>query len=139
MVALVHDLSCLIAEPAAVYHARSRELVTSHGLRDFRKCPLLFRRKQLGEIPEPPCDAFVIGSATHALVLEGPRAFHDQFGVGGPINPKTGRPFGPDTRAFAAWAEQLGKPILTREQYALVLQMAQSVQAHAEASRLLAA
>lgn len=132
-------LDALIREPADVYHARSAEHVTSHSLADFRRCPLLYHRKQQGLIPERDSTAFLVGRAAHALVLEGRARYEAEFTVGGPVNPKTGQPFGSSTKAFAEWAERIGKPALSDDQAALVEQMAASVKAHVFARELLSA
>jgi len=133
----VNDLRFLIREPAEVYHARSREHVTSHRLAEFRRCPLLFRKKELGLIPERDSTAFVIGRAAHVLVLEGRERYESEFAVGGPINPKTGQPFGSNTKAFVEWAAKLGKPVISDDQAALIEQMHASVQEHVFARELL--
>ncbi len=40
-------------------------------------------------------------------------------GGGGPINARTGKPYGASTQAYADWAATQGKPVLTDEQSAL--------------------
>ena len=132
------DLRFLIREPADVYHARSKEHVTSHRLADFRRCPLLFRKKELGLIATRDSTAFVLGRAAHVLILEGRERFESEFAVGGPVNPKTGRPYGSATKKFAEWAERRGKPVLSDDHAALIEQMAASVAGHVFASELLA-
>jgi hypothetical protein len=64
------DLRFLIREPAEVYHARSRDYVTAHALNDFRRCPVLYRKKQMGVVPERDSAAYVVGRAAHTLILE---------------------------------------------------------------------
>lgn len=100
------DLRFLTREPADAYHARRGEFLTSHRLAEFRRCPLLFRRKEQGLIPERDSNAFLVGRAAHVLILEGRQRYEAEFAVGGPINPKTGQPYGSNTKAFAEWAEQ---------------------------------
>lgn len=132
------DASFLIHEPAEAYHAKAGEFLSSHLLADFRKCPLLYHRKRLGLVSEDRYrPAFVIGRSAHCLILEGRKAFDEQFVVGGPINPKTGTPFGPNTKAFADWERAHGKTVLTDEQYHLVYRMSESVRGHSEAADLL--
>ncbi len=131
-------LRFLIRESADAYHARRGECLTSHWLAEFRQCPQLFRRKELGLIPDRDSLAFLVGRATHTLILEGRGRFEQEFAVGGPINEKTGKPFGSATKAFAEWAEKRGKPVLCDEDAAIVEQMAASVKAHAFARELLA-
>lgn len=132
------DLDFLIREPADIYHVKARDHLSSHALRDFRRCPLLFRKKELGLITEPDTTAFLVGRAAHVLILEGRERFESEFSVGGPINPKTGNPFGSGTKAFSEWAERLGKPVLSDDQAALVEQMQASVNDHVFARELLA-
>ena len=131
------DIRFLIREPAHVYHAKAKDFLSSHALGDFRHCPALFRRKELGLIPDRDSTAFLVGRAAHVLILEGRERFDSEYAVGGPINPKTGQPFGSATKAFAQWAERIGKPVLSDDQAALVEQMAASVREHLFARELL--
>jgi hypothetical protein len=129
----------LICEPAEVYHAKAGQYLSSHLLADFRKCPLLYHRKRCGLQADEDRPAYLVGRAAHTVILEGPEVFHRTYAVGGPVNPKTGQPFGSSTKAWAEWAGAQGKPVLTAEQYNLVMQMAEGVQQNAEAKKLLAA
>jgi len=131
------DLRKIIREPSDTYHARAKEHLSSHALGDFRRCPALYRKKQLGLIPRKDSDAFVVGRAAHLLILEGRGRFEAEFAVGGPVNPKTGLPYGSGTKAFAEWAERLGKPALSDADAALIEEMSASVRGHAIASSLL--
>ena len=38
----------LIQEPAEEYHAKAKQHLSSHQLGNFRRCPALYRKKQLG-------------------------------------------------------------------------------------------
>jgi len=128
----------LIREPAETYHARSGEFLSSHLLADFRKCPLLYHRKRCGLVPDNDRPAYLVGRAAHTVILEGMETFRQSFAVGGPVNPKTGRPYGSSTKAWAEWAQaQEGKEVLTDQQYDLVVQMADSVKLHSLAQELL--
>jgi len=131
-------LDILKREPADVYHAKAKDHLSSHALADFRRCPLLYHRKQRGLIPDRDSNAYLIGRAAHVLVLEGRERFEMEFAVGGPINPRTGKPFGSNTKKFAEWAERLGKPVLSDDRAALVEQMAAAVRSHLFAAELLA-
>jgi hypothetical protein len=91
-------------EDEKVYHARAGEYMSSHQLRDFRKCPELFRRQRVGLIPRPDKPAYLMGRAAHCLIIEGKAEFDRRYMTGGPINPKTGRPYGADTKAHAEFA-----------------------------------
>jgi len=128
----------LIAERADVYHARAGAFLSSHLLADFRKCPQLYRRRQLGLIPDEDSPAYALGRAAHTLILEGPETFAAEYAVGGPVNPRTGLPFGQATKAFAEWAEVQGRPVLCDEDAAFVERLHQAVEAHPVAAQLLA-
>jgi len=69
------------------------------------------------------------GTALHAMILE-PARFADEYTIGGPTNPKTGNPYGSDTKAFLEWAAEQRNPILTREEHRLIVGMADSIAAH---------
>jgi len=69
------------------------------------------------------------GSALHTMILE-PDKFASDYTIGGPVNPKTGQPFGSETKAFNEWALTQTKPILTREEHRLIVGMADAIAAH---------
>jgi hypothetical protein len=131
------DLNVLIDEPADEYHAKAGEHLSSHQLMDFIACPWLYRKKQLGMITDTDTPALLLGRATHVRILEGLDACETQFAIGGPINPRTGKPFGSTTKAFAEWAETQGKPVLTQGNVDLIEQMASGVAMNEEAVELL--
>ncbi len=137
MIAVNTDCSFLIHEPADVYHAKAKDHLSSHQLADFRKCPLLYHRKRNGHIAEEDRPAYTIGRAAHTLILEGLDRFEEDFAVGGPVNPKTGQPFGSNTKTWAEWADAIGKPVLSDPQFDLVARMNESVRMHAVAMGLL--
>jgi len=136
--ALVDDLSFLIQEPADVYHAKRDKYLSSHQLAEFRRNPLLFHKKQLGLVTDEDRPAFLLGRAAHALILEGREAYEREFTFGGPVNPKTGEPFGSRTKAFQEWADAQGKPVLTDDQVVLIENLNSAVHAHEHAAALLA-
>jgi len=131
------DLAFLVREPADVYHAKAKDYLSSHALADFRRCPALYRKKRLGLIPRRDSAAFVLGRAAHTLILEGRERYEAEYAVGGPVNPRTGKPFGSNTKAFTEWAASIGKPVLDDSQAELVEQMAWSVSKHIFARELL--
>jgi len=130
------DLAFLIREPADVYHAKRDKFLSSHQLAEFRRNPLLYRKKQLGLVQEEDRPAYLIGQATHALVLEGREAYEDRYAFGGPVNPKTGERYGSRTKAFEEWAAAQGKPVLTHEQMALIQNLYAAVFAHEHGAAL---
>src|SRR5574344_67936 len=105
--------------PADEYHRDAREgkFLSSHLLGDFRKCPRAYRQKMTGEIPPQDSAAYRTGRAVHSLVCEGRAVFDREFVVtDGPVNPKTGEPFGKLTRAYREWADaQALEPVSTAD------------------------
>jgi len=131
------DLNILEVESAKEYHAKADRFLSSHQLLDFIKCPWLHRKKAIGLIEDQDSPAYLVGRAAHVRVLEGRNAYEAAFALGGPINPKTGKPFGAGTKAFSEWAEVQGKPVLSHDQVELVEQMASGVSMNDEAVDLL--
>lgn len=131
------DLNVLIEEPAEIYHERARDYLSSHQLLDFIRSPWLHHKKATGLIKEVETSSYLVGRAAHTRILEGRTVYEAAFALGGPINEKTGRPFGSNTKAFAEWAEAQGKPVLSYDQVDLVEQMASGVAMNDEAVALL--
>lgn len=131
-------LSFLTREPSEVYRAKSKDFLSAHALNEFRRCPLLYRKKEMGLVPERDTAAFLVGRAAHTLILEGRKPYEREYAIGGPVNPKTGQPFGSQTKAFAEWAERQGRPVLSDTHAATVEQMAAAVQDHLFARELFA-
>lgn len=131
-------LRYLSAEPEGVYAVRRKDCLSSHALASFRKNPLRFRQQELGLIVDEDRPAYVVGRAAHCRTLEGADEFRRRFAIGGPVNPKTGRPFGQDTKAYAEWAATIGKPAVSQDTADLCEQLAEAVHGHAEAAALLA-
>ncbi len=127
-------------EPADIYHARSRsgEFMSSHLLADFRESPALYRKEINGEIEQKDTPAFVLGRAAHSLILEGRFAFDRDFVVSdGPINLKTGEPYGAKTKAYAEWLASQDREVVSGKDYSFILKLQKSVSLHAAASELL--
>jgi len=124
---LIIDINILKAESAEEYHAQAKENLSSHQLIDFINCPWLYRKKQLGLIPDVDTPALLVGRATHVRILEGRDEYESQFAFGGPINPKTNKPFGSNTKAFAEWAGEQGKPVISHENAELIEKIAHGV------------
>ncbi|MFO7900007.1 MAG: PD-(D/E)XK nuclease-like domain-containing protein [Planctomycetota bacterium] len=134
----IPDTDVLIQEPFEVYLEKAAEHLSSHQLKEFRDNPYLYHKRKLGLIPpEPDRPAFLFGRAAHTLILEGPNAFDAGYAVGGPVNPRTGEPYGPRTKAFAEWAEEQGKPVLTGSQADLIDALYAAVWSHEQARALL--
>ena len=126
--------------PAEEYHraARDGQFLSSHLLGDFRKSPKLYRKKMAGEMAQEETAAFLTGRAVHSLILEGRSAFDAEFLVtDGPVNPKTGEPFGKLTKAYKEWAAAQSKAVVSGEDFAFMLKLQQSVWSHPVAQTLL--
>lgn len=133
-----HRPDYLKREPAHIYHAKASDYLSSHQLAAFRKCPALYQKKKLGEIEDRDTAAYFVGRAAHTLILEGNAAYAAEYAVGGPKNPRTGKSFGPKTKAFAEWAQKVGKPVITEESADLIETMREAVHSHPKATELLA-
>ena len=104
-------------------------------LRSYHRSPLHYRTAADAP-PTPPTPACLLGQAVHALTLEGEAAYRDRFIVA---------PKGIDRRNKAgreAWAnleaEAAGRAILTADQAAAVLGMAEAIRKSRTASKILA-
>ena len=131
--------SWLLDIPAEKYHAatKSGEFVSSHRINVFRKCPLEFRKRETGEIVEGDTANFILGRATHSFIIEGEEAFAKEFEVSdGPVNERTGKPFGRDTAKFREWAAEQKKPTISTEEFSMILKMADAVRGHDIAKEL---
>lgn len=119
-------------------HSRSGECMSSHLLADFRRSPLLYHKKICGIVPEVDSVAFRTGRAAHCLILEGDESFRSAYQIAdGPINPRTGEPYGRQTKAYAEWAECQAKPAIGTKDHSFLQTLKNSVYAHREAMRLL--
>lgn len=99
----------------------------------FRRCETLFL---LDEEREETA-AQLVGKAAHCLILEGRAEYERRFVAEGPINEKTGKPYGIDTKACQDWIAMHGKAVLGAQNATLVEAMERSVKGHVEAARLL--
>lgn len=112
--------------------------LTSHFLADFRTCPLLYRQKLNGDVQIEDTAAYQVGRATHTLVLGGQEAFDEEYLVSsGPINPKTGEPYGKMTKAFRDWAAEQTKKIVLTNEFDFMMRLQESVWGHVKAAELL--
>ena len=104
----------------------------------FQKTPAHFRY-EMDHPEEVAKTAMKEGQAIHAALLE-PTKFAECYVGGGPINSKTGKPFGSETKKFAAWAEEqaaAGLIALPRGDFEYYADLNRAVQAHPIAGRLL--
>ena len=133
--------SYLLAVAADEYHAATKrnEYTTSHRLHLFRKCPALYKKAIDGEIVEGDTAAFALGRATHTYIIEGADKFAAENLVSdGPINKTTNKPYGRLTKAYAEWAAEQSKPVISTEDFGIIEKMSAAVHAHPLAADLLA-
>ena len=131
----------LVDIPADAYHesARKGRYLSSHLLNDFRKAPRLYRKKMTGEIEPGDSAAYQMGRAVHPLILEGRGKFDEEFLISeGPINAKTGEPFGKLTKAYREWAAAQSLPVVSGAEFNFMTQLQRSVWLHPVAAELLA-
>ena len=136
----MNKLSFFADVPADEYHqaARDGKFLSSHLLGDFRKSPRLYHKKINGEIEPSESAALAVGRAVHVLVLEGRARFDEEFLVtDGPVNPKTGEPFGKTTKAYREWAASQSKEVVGGADFAFMSKLRESVWAHPVARELL--
>lgn len=83
--------------------------------------------------------AMDLGTLAHMAILE-PRRFGSEVVRGAPINPKTGEPYGRDTKAWSAFeAEHPGKRFVTDAEAESIAAIQQAVWNHPVARKLLLA
>lgn len=130
-------LKKLIVMPFEEYLENKDGRLSSHALSDFRDSARLFKRKEYGLAKDKDTQALIQGHAYHTLILEGSEVYEDRYLFGGPINPRTKKPYDRDTNKFREWAEtQSGTPISDTE-HELNLILDGSVHNHAIASQIL--
>ncbi len=126
--------------PAEEYHAAAREgeYLSSHLLGDFRRAPLLYWMKMAGEIAPADSAALFLGRAAHAYSLEGLAAFDREFSVSdGPVNPKTGEPFGKTTKAYREWAAAQTRPVVSTVEFGFIKKLREGVRRNPAARDIL--
>lgn len=116
----------LTKEDSDVYHGKTGEYLSSHMLAEFRKCPYLYWKKHSGLIADRDSGSFAFGRAAHTLILEGRKTFEAEYAIGGPINPRTGKPYGSSTKAYAGWLVESGKNSAVTDNELVVLEMMQN-------------
>ncbi len=132
----------MLVENEDDYHAQSKcgAVMSSGMLKKFRDCPYAYHLATLGETEERDTAAYRFGRAAHKMILEGKDAFAATYHVGGPINEKTGKPYGVETQAYAAWLDEHGLTkdrIITPDEGVTLSTMAAMVRSHTEAAAAL--
>ena len=126
--------------PADEYHqaAKDGHYLSSHLLSDFRACPLLYHKKMTGSIEPTDTAAYQTGRALHTLILEGRARFDEEYLISsGPVNPKTGEPFGKTTKVYREWLAAQKRPTIDSEEFGWMSKLQSSVWLHPVANALL--
>lgn len=101
----------LVPMDAKDYHAEP--LMCSTMLKAFMSSPKGYKRIIDGVAPRVTTPAMDFGTAVHAAILE-PDTFDDLYVISdGPINPKTNKPYGRETKAFEEWASTQTKAVIS--------------------------
>jgi hypothetical protein len=125
------------------YNEARGSYMTAHSLQQFKQCPRTFYDLKNGLMERKSGNeaAFLFGRAFHCLVLEGEEEFEKRYVVAdGPLNEKTGKPYGRDTQKYADWASGYaldGKDVISFAEYTDMQQMGASIVENANALLLL--
>lgn len=134
------ELSNLVGKAAVEmtrdeYFAMSedRRVVTPENLGGLLEYPALFHAMQDDRELRPALsEAMSTGRAMADFLALSPKGFLETYVVAdGPVNPKTGKPYGADTKAYAEWRAQLDKSPVSLEQFNMFGKMAAAYEDHA--------
>ena len=118
--------------------------LSNSSLSVLKRSPTEFYKRFItGEMKGQETEAMLLGSAVHMLALEPERFDAEYVVLDGPINPQTGKPYGRDTKKFEYWlmdqaANDDGRTMLIREEFAESLAIAKAFQAHPEIMAIMA-
>jgi hypothetical protein len=99
----------LVVEPYETYASLRDTYLSSHSLATVLSNPLLYAWRKSGAALDQDSQAYAFGRAAHTHILEGYDRFLEEYAVGGPINDRTGKPYGQDTRTWEEWLLSSGK------------------------------
>ena len=114
------------------------DFMSSHNLATFRENPHELHLLAQGKLVKPESPALAFGRAVHCYTLEPSSQWEHRFLVSdGPINEKTGAPYGRSTLKFAQFAASTNKEIVATKDFECICAMAENVWNHPEAKQLL--
>jgi len=116
------------------------DLMSYHALAKFAKCPAAFHEAKMGLLKDDDEDHYRFGRAAHCRILEGKAEYERRYVFGGPINPKTGAPFGQRTKAYEEWRQEQeadGRECISDDDDMKIQFLANSVERHEIASDLI--
>jgi hypothetical protein len=113
-----------VEESIADYKAKSREYITPQDFVAFVKCPYEFKLQREGLVTRPRSAHSALRRAVALMAFGLQDRLDQEFAVGGPINEKTGKPYGLNTKAYAYWlAKQNKQYSLDADGYSRALDM----------------
>lgn len=112
--------------------SESRTVITPENIGGLLEYPALFRAMQDNRELRPALsEAMSTGRAMSDFLSMSPEDFLEKYVVAdGPTNPKTGKPYGTDTKAFVEWKAMQPKTPVPTQQYNMFGKMAQAYNAH---------
>lgn len=133
--------TCIFHESEDVYHSRSKsgDYLSSHMLKTFQQMPYKYYATISGLYQEPEKMEYAIGTAAHKLILEGKEAFDAAYTIAydAPINEKTGKPYGTDTKKYQEWLALQDKNVISIEDFEEIAAMNKNVIDHPIAPEIL--
>lgn len=120
----------MLVESEDEYHARSKcgEVMSSHMLHLFLQSPRKWRMLTSGEVKPKDSDSLSFGRAAHKMILEGIDEFSKCYTVDdGPINPKTGMPYGKTTAIYHGWLAGIEGDVISTADYNTIFQMRENI------------
>lgn len=134
--AIIPDPGFYEGIPDAVYHAW--DCASAHRLMMLERGLSPAHVRESIDHPDPETSALAVGRALHLRVLQ-PEQFDARVDQG-PLNPKTSRCYGRDTKAWEdAQAERPDVTLLTSDERERVLRVAEAVERHPTMRQLLSA
>jgi len=124
----------------ARYYRDYDKYLTASQLKTFADCPWLADFQRRHPDTKEDTDALYFGRAAHVCTLEGKNEFLRRFNVGGePINPKTGKAYGPTSQRFIDWIHSLppGTDHIAANKAEMAIELSSSVHSHDMAGELL--
>lgn len=113
--------------------SEERKHVTPENIAGLLDYPALFKAMGIDRELRPALSAAMsTGRAMNDFLTCSAEEFGERYVIAeGPKNPKTGKPFGTDTKAYLEWASQQTKTPVTPEEHAMFGNMAKAYSAHA--------
>jgi hypothetical protein len=112
------------------YHAgalgNGGAFMSSHNLALMRDNPRTFELLMKGRLPRTESPALAFGRALHCFTLEPTETWNARYLVSdGPVNEKTGAPYGHSTAKYAQFLAEQTKEIVSTHDFGLIEGMAE--------------